>query len=535
MFPLRRLPYVAGVGLFALAFFGCEDKGDDARSVPSKPDCEDGDECSTCSCSTRTHQCYDGTCQPLGKTGDTCESPQQCHSKFCFEDACRDVPAVGEPCDACSNCMCLGVGPVGVCSKACKSTYYPKTAERPNGLHADDCNVDGQICQEGLCRPECSRDNPCPGYARNCSTVYSVWLTGTPIGGACRSTGPNDQLIPDDKTNCPITRDGLDPSEVAVNEPAPDAGRDAGRDASTDASIDAGRDASIDGGRDASVDAGRDASTDAGAPRRWTFVRADTREGCGIRNSGIDCWSGGFQLSPLFGQKATWYRTHVHSCALRGDQTIMCVTARDYATPPLVTQVPSGQWTQISTQEKFGCALNASGTLRCWGTNVEGSTTAPSGSFKMVATTIDSGCAIDVNGAIVCWGARAGTMPPPGRFIHIEGDENSFCAVDEDGAAHCWGVDPVHKILVPPSDVKFKSIAVDHTAACGPKQGGGVACFGTPSTSVQKPPTSGDFSMVSLQWDTHACAVRADGVILCWSRSLTSDTYDQALWTPLPP
>ena len=68
----------------------------------------------------------------------------------------------------------------------------------------------------------------------------------------------------------------------------------------------------------------------------------------------------------------------------------------------------------VSSSVKARSAIRTSGTLVCWGTNLNGEGSPPTGTFTALSTGYNYSCAIRVGGTLACWGENdAGETAPP--------------------------------------------------------------------------------------------------------------------------
>jgi alpha-tubulin suppressor-like RCC1 family protein len=169
---------------------------------------------------------------------------------------------------------------------------------------------------------------------------------------------------------------------------------------------------------------------------------------------------------------------------------------------------------RVSVGAGFGCGLRTSdGSIVCWGhagndaidcrdVPMAGQLEAPAGSF----TDIDSGrlttCAIDAVGSLACWGAGESgddpvelceedlynygqAVPPPGVFGQVDVSFRHACGVRTDGTLACWGFGTVDE-------------CVPETGSCR-----------------QSLPPPGVFGEVATGLN-HSCAMTAERKVQCW-------------------
>ena len=129
------------------------------------------------------------------------------------------------------------------------------------------------------------------------------------------------------------------------------------------------------------------------------------------------------------------------------------------------------------------CALSATGTISCWGSNGYGQTTVPAGTYRQVTA---------------------------GAF--------HTCAVSTAGARSCWG-------SVTNLRLRFHTCAVSS---------GTVSCSGSNVYGQTNAPTTGTYRQVTTG-RFHTCALSATGTITCWGSNAAGQTNAPAPPAPPPP
>lgn len=198
---------------------------------------------------------------------------------------------------------------------------------------------------------------------------------------------------------------------------------------------------------------------------------------CGLRTDGVVvCWD---HLGSVVQQWPDTYADLGGVCGVRRTGAIVCPgiemrISRPYAvgqkSPP--REVPSGTFSSVYSNDDRACAIQADGSISCWGDWTYSAYTAkefgdgtwadrvaepPSGQFVKLA--IDhrdaKACGIRANGTLSCWGdwgywgGRTGfewtrVTPPAGEFtdVLVSGDPWA-CGINAKTEVVCWGVGDV--------------------------------------------------------------------------------------------
>lgn len=188
--------------------------------------------------------------------------------------------------------------------------------------------------------------------------------------------------------------------------------------------------------------------------------------------------------------------------------------------------VPAGAATpQVSPSYYHSCALEASGTVKCFGYNDSGQAAGGASAASYVSpTTIDVG----------------------GKAISVGAGYDHSCAVLESGAVKCWGANGYGQLgngtdTDSPTPVtvslgtKAVSLAATTYSTCAIVQGGDVACWGyggygqlgNGSSSDQWVPVYANLSghravSIATGYDK-TCAVVEDGGVWCWGDNQYND------------
>lgn len=269
-----------------------------------------------------------------------------------------------------------------------------------------------------------------------------------------------------------------------------------------------------------------------------------------------------------------------HSCALHEDGRVLCWGAngdgqlgdgspQPRAEPMAVSGIDDA--TQLASGRSHVCVRSAAGTAQCWGFNFhgqlgDGSTSqrfapssrvaaAPRTPMQVVAGERHS-CALGGNGQVRCWGWNLfgalgdGSIIQRLRGVAVAGLERparqlaangfSSCAVLDTGAARCWGRNDFGQLgngaigdelqAVPvlglESGVRHLAVGLQHGCAAG--DDGRVRCWGANfagqlgdgSNELRTAPVLVDgvdnVDAIYASTQTHSCALREDGAVLCW-------------------
>ncbi|MDH3753050.1 MAG: hypothetical protein OEU32_04175, partial [Acidimicrobiia bacterium] len=292
-----------------------------------------------------------------------------------------------------------------------------------------------------------------------------------------------------------------------------------------------------------------------------------------------------------------------HTCALLTTGTVRCwglnadgqTGTGNVVTPQLapVTVPLGGTASAVAAGDDHTCALLTTGTVKCWGRNLDGQTgtgnvvtpqlapvTVPLGGTAITIAAGDTHtCAILTGGAATCWGLNTNsetgtgnvvtpqltpfTVPLGGPATAISGGRGSTCALLADGTAKCLGANSAGQtgngntatpqlapITVPLTDLV--SITTGENTVCATKMDGTVWCWGNNANGV-----TGSGNLVSPQLtpvmvplgrpattvtlgEDHACAALDDGTVWCWGENIDGqlgtgpNTADQLIPMTLP-
>lgn len=247
----------------------------------------------------------------------------------------------------------------------------------------------------------------------------------------------------------------------------------------------------------------------------------------------------------------------------------------DRSTPVQVQGLDSGVQAISAGERSFTCALKTGGAVACWGSNDLGSLGNGGISYSSVPVTVSGlaagvraisagnahACAILASdNALRCWGYNLGGQVGDGTTtsrttpVSVSGLGSGVaavdagvlhtCAVTQSGAAKCWGNNVRGQlgdgtVINRPAPVDVAGLASDvvavaagHYHSCARLTGGTVQCWGdnyhgqlgvgvesygqtTPGPAL----ALGAGATQIAAGRAHACAIVADGALVCWGNN----------------
>lgn len=272
------------------------------------------------------------------------------------------------------------------------------------------------------------------------------------------------------------------------------------------------------------------------------------------------------------GDVACWGRNSQRQVGAGG-----LATTANYNTPVAVPDVSH----VVSLSAHLGlhtCVATATGAVKCWGNNsaYQLGTTDASVSVSADALTIadvtgavsvisggNHSCAINAAGTMHCWGANNSGQLGDGNV----GDSSASsvrvnladpvasaaagtthtCARTTTGVVNCWGGNSggqlasgysstiTNPLEIPALSGAFSSISMGNASACGVTPAGGVKCWGLGSSGelgnnstasstdpVQVEGLTSGVSAVSVA-QQHACALLSSGEVKCWGSNTSGE------------
>lgn len=279
-----------------------------------------------------------------------------------------------------------------------------------------------------------------------------------------------------------------------------------------------------------------------------------------------------------------------HTCVINSDAEVLCWgdnewgqlgdgTTESNLIPTLLSGLGSGA-IAIASEELYTCALTNDGKVFCWGGNEMGDITYPPLDSRLTPTPIGGlptnivdlavgrahACALDADGSIICWGKNDkgqlgdgtttdSTVPmhvvdAPDNIISIDAGYANTCALTSDGNVYCWGDNKLGQIgdgtleprLTPtlatrlPGNIAAITVQQDHS--CALSENGAVYCWGLSLFGEAEEINTNDDPKVSpvegLPKDiiaitaggTHNCALTGGDNIYCWGNNMMNQLGD---------
>ena len=234
--------------------------------------------------------------------------------------------------------------------------------------------------------------------------------------------------------------------------------------------------------------------------------------------------------APTLAVSAGW----AHTCAVEADGSVVCWgdDEKGQASPP------DGEFLSVSAGWAHSCGIRTDRSVVCWGRNEEGQSSAPRGAFISVSAGRVHSCGVRLNGLVECWGEDQPfgrlTIPPNlfNSFSSVSATNYHSCGVRRIGTVACWGFGEGGRTMPPPD--LFTSVSVGGNHSCGIRTDGSVACWGHNEEGQGTPPP-GTFVSVSVSKEgLRTCGVRTDGSATCWGAGILVSIVLTDIAMPVP-
>jgi alpha-tubulin suppressor-like RCC1 family protein len=264
-----------------------------------------------------------------------------------------------------------------------------------------------------------------------------------------------------------------------------------------------------------------------------SVLSAGTDHVCGIKDdSTLICWGDNSQnqADPPDGTFKEVSAGFYFNCALSTEGTVAC-WGRDTAGE---TSPPPGQFIQIEVGGNHACALAADGAPVCWGANGSSQVSYPPGPFQQLTLGDAHSCGLKADGTVECWGNgdQGQANIAADTFSSIVAGYQTTCGIKTDGVAMCWGKEEKSYGYLTQIDFGVTGPGTGHSKdegnpiLCGLKADKTLSC-----PSFESVP-SGVFSYVTVggihlcyfrcgnnpYWrlENFACGIRENGMVACW-------------------
>jgi len=287
----------------------------------------------------------------------------------------------------------------------------------------------------------------------------------------------------------------------------------------------------------------RSAPTPVGGALQFTSLGLGMLHSCGLTAAGAAyCW--GWNDNGELGDGSTLQRTtpvpvsggrifvaitggNAHTCGLTASGDAYCWGLNDSGeigdgtttSRPTPTLVAGGhkftaiQGAHNGNGEGSTCALDGSGTLYCWGSNIRGQLGDGSATNRLVPTPVAGGY----------------------KFTHFDLDNEGGCGLVAGATPYCWGENTFSDItaqvrLLPTAvagGLSFTDVSAGNGATCGVRVGGAGFCWGTNISRAlgdgsmaphnSPTPVSGGITFTTVATNGfQTCALAVGGAAYCW-------------------
>jgi alpha-tubulin suppressor-like RCC1 family protein len=203
------------------------------------------------------------------------------------------------------------------------------------------------------------------------------------------------------------------------------------------------------------------------------------------------------------------------------------VRSPDKAAAATSEQSDKPRWVDLSIESEFGCAVERTGSLYCWGRG-------PAAEMKLRPLP-DQPPASPRNYGVRKWGPASRV-----ELIHdarkVSTSTSLVCVIVEDGRVRCmgsfrWGSQHVYDV---PGITGAVELEIAEGEACALLETGALWCWSAEDFGVPRPRFEGAIAMTVS--DSLACALGRQGDVVCWGRSIEDwHRYDTHFNQPQSP
>lgn len=282
--------------------------------------------------------------------------------------------------------------------------------------------------------------------------------------------------------------------------------------------------------------------------------------------------------TPITGLDAGLY----HNCLIAPENKINCwgnnnhkqlglSDTAPHSTASPIEKMPSSTIQKLAAGHRHSCALDITGHLWCWGTNVTGELPKTAAYFETITPMLamdnitdvsaasDFTCAVTSDSQVKCWG-KTKPQPLPVLFaipkdpytiplqnaVQVVAGNSDACAILKDTTLACWNAgslfninSPIAEIVKDASGAPIKSViavGITNWSKCVAFQDGSLSCWGINNNgSLTGQLSSGDYdyptkvTIVGVEGVTQlasgedfTCARIKDKSVKCWGNNFSS-------------